>query len=402
MAKFDSWATMNGATRTLDAQDARVGISALLTPGGSLVTARAGLRPGPGDPLRVAATATPGPNVTVQPGQLVLGASRGNGAYLTTTDTTDTLPILDVPAHASQQRNDLIVARQSDTYYGDSATAYTITRVVGTPGAGDPNPTAGGLSPDYVLLARIRVTAGATAITAAMVDDLRPGKTVALGGVLPIPTQAARDALPTYPGHTIWREDRKWTEVHDGTAWRVQGVAICTSTADRDSAITHPQSGQLAQTTNAGDVLWQYDGGSGLWVQVGGAWMPRGWIGESSNGAGAGDITSGTVVDTVLNKTLPAGRRIKVSWECSFDQVAPPYPTLGIGYQAGATITAAGMTVLRWWNIDSTNLSRPFGITGTWVVPATATYSFGSLAVGNGGTVHVYGRFLLVEDIGGS
>ncbi|HVK21381.1 MAG TPA: hypothetical protein VM677_08475 [Actinokineospora sp.] len=299
MAKPDSWATMNGATRVLDAQDARIGISALWTPGSSAVNARGGRRPGPGDTFKVAATGTPGANVTVQAGQLIIPASRGNGAYHTTSDAVDTIAILDVPADPSLQRNDLVVARQSDTYYTDASTAFTIARVLGTPGAGDPSPTAGGLSPDYVLLARVRVTAGASTITNAMIDDLRPGYTVALGGLLPVGSAAERDALTTYDGRQVWRYDRDWIEVYDGTAWRVEGVAICTSTADRDSAITHPRSGQLAQTTNAPDTLWQYDGSTSAWVQIACVKDPRGILGIVQATGNAPFTGTETLIDSI-------------------------------------------------------------------------------------------------------
>src|SRR4051794_17171004 len=99
MAERDSWATMNGATRIVDAEDTRLATGALWTPGSTLVAGRQGIRPGPGAPFKVAATTpTPGANVTVQLGQMLITATRGFGAYVATLDATKTVAILDVPA----------------------------------------------------------------------------------------------------------------------------------------------------------------------------------------------------------------------------------------------------------------------------------------------------------------
>lgn len=87
------------------------------------------------------------------------------------------------------------------------------------------------------------------------------------GGALRIDSATHRAELTPFAGLRIWRSDRGWYETHDGTGWRVDGVAICSSTADRDSAITSPRSGQLAVTTDR-DILWEYDGSTTAWVAV--------------------------------------------------------------------------------------------------------------------------------------
>lgn len=88
------------------------------------------------------------------------------------------------------------------------------------------------------------------------------------GGAIRIDSATHRAELTPFAGLRIWRSDRGWYETHDGTAWRVDNVAICSSTADRDSAVTSPKSGQLAVTTDS-DVLWQYDGATAAWVAIG-------------------------------------------------------------------------------------------------------------------------------------
>ncbi|TCO64391.1 hypothetical protein [Actinocrispum wychmicini] len=270
MPERPSWAAMNGTTPILDGESSRLALAALWTPAGA-VAARPGRRPAAGDPLRVTASSpTPDTKIRVAPGQGVLAATRGRGEYITTLDTAKSIDILTTrPADGANARWDLIVAQQTDTFYGDSATNYVVRHVVGTASQQPRDPDVDG-SPDYQVLARIRVPAQATAITAAMIDDLRPPFAVALGGLLPVTDATDRAKITTpYEGQPIYRMDRDWVEVHDGTAWRVQGTAVCSSTADRDAAITAPYPGQLAITTDLG-IAWQY---------LAGAWKVPGPLG---------------------------------------------------------------------------------------------------------------------------
>lgn len=260
MAERDSWAVMDGSTRKVDAEDARLAITALMTTGATSVRGRQGLRPGPGNPGLVTASGTPDINVNVEKFQAIVTATRGLGEYIATLDADKTINVLgDNPAHGTQQRNHLIIALQTDTYYSDGTSKFEVIEVIGVAGAGDPSLAA---YSDYILLARLRITAGASTVTSAMIDDLRPSWFVALGGLLPVKDNVERDALTAWDGLHIYRRDRDWHEIRDGGAWRVQGVAVCSSTADRDSAITSPYNGQLAYTSNTGK-MWQRH--SGAW-----------------------------------------------------------------------------------------------------------------------------------------
>jgi hypothetical protein len=249
------------ADRKVGTEDARLGTGALLTPGTSAVNTRSGLRPGPGNPGLVAATGTPGPNVTANAFQGTAVLAARPGPYVVTTDAQATIPILDVPAHASLQRNDLIIAQVRDASYApDVDRVYVVRRIQGTPGSGDPAITDG---PNYITLARVRVTAGATTITTPMIDDLRPGWISALGGLLPIRTLAERDALTVYPGFPIYRLDKAWTEIHDGTAWRVQGQVVTAALAD----ITHPVAEQTC-ILSTDKMIYKWTGAA--WVGIAG------------------------------------------------------------------------------------------------------------------------------------
>lgn len=321
MVERASWATMNGESgRIVDVEDARLALGALWTPGAGGASARPGIRPAGGNPGQVTASApTPDTNVHVRAFQGVLGASRGVGPYTTTLDADKQLDVLVAhPADPSNPRNDLVVEVQTDTFYNDPSTAYEVKLIVGDPAASPIDPTAKITSPDYRILARVRVAAGATAITDAAIDNFPHDWTVALGGVLPVPDQAARDAIGNpYGGFTIWRVDRAWQEVHDGSAWRVQGVAICSSTADRDTAITSPRSGQLCQTTD-NDVLWQFDGATSSWIQLAGTGLPRGRVAQSVRTDPSATYAAPTVLWTVTFTSLGTGRlydvRINSGW----------------------------------------------------------------------------------------
>lgn len=266
MAERDSWATMNGSTRVVDAEDARLAVGALWTPGASAIRARQGIRPATGTPGKVSVSGTPDKNVTVKKFQATVTASRGSGEYVATLDADKTLDLLTANPMGALPRWDLIVAVQTDTYYGDGSTAFVVRQVVGTPNASpsDPNVTAVTGAVDYIVLERIKFPASAATVQDSYLDHLSSALTfsVGLGGLLPVYSVTERNALSAYDGLPIYRMDRDWVEIYDGTAWRVQKVAVCSSTADRDSAITSPYDGLLAVTTDTRT----------LWLRQSGAW----------------------------------------------------------------------------------------------------------------------------------
>lgn len=270
----DPWAVMNGSSRLVDAEDARHAIAALFTPGSSPVDALQGLRPGAGDPGKVAATGTPGINVTVNSFQGLLTATRGAGGYIITEPAQLTVPILNVPADGSNQRNDLILYRQYDTYYSDGATQSGVIRVQGTP-SGTPADPSLAAYPDYMLLARVRVTAGATTVTNAMIDDLRPPWVVGVGGVMPIRNLTERATLSHWAGRSIYRIDKGWEEFSDGTAWRIRGFVTVAALAD----VTDPYAGQLVHLSTD-NMAYRWSGSA--WV---GAFATGGTTAATRHGA---------------------------------------------------------------------------------------------------------------------
>ncbi|MEV5537463.1 hypothetical protein AB0L13_11435 [Saccharopolyspora shandongensis] len=265
MAERHSWAAnQSDGTGVINADDARLALGALITPGPNPVSVRPGLRPAPGNPGVVSASSpTPDGRVSVAAFQNFM-RSRGTGPYIQTLDSPKVLDVLaHAPADPANPRHDLVIAQQTDTAFHDPTTAFTVRHVAGIPAVRPNDPPVNG-SPDYVVLARIRIAPGAEAITPDDIDDLRPEQTVALGGVLPIRDVTERIELTpcAYPGMTIYRRDREWLETWDDEAWRVVGTVTTASPAD----ITDPYVDQLAFYSRD-RTLYRW---AGEWIPVAG------------------------------------------------------------------------------------------------------------------------------------
>jgi hypothetical protein len=269
MVERKSWAVqqVDGVGQNT-VEDARLATSALWAPSG-LLTSRTGLVPGAGPGEVTATDPTPDGSVHVAPFRAVLQSGRGGGVYTMCLDATKDVDVLaTAPADPSNDRIDLIVFQQSDAYFLDPNSNLLVRHVVGTAATTPTAPPVDGSS-DYIVKAEVLVPAGAVAIDQANITNRDLPWTAATGGTIPVRSLAERDAISNpYNGMRVWRQDRKWTEGWDGVAWRVLDVAICSSASDRDTAITNPRSGQLAQLVNAGDTLWQYDGATSAWKQL--------------------------------------------------------------------------------------------------------------------------------------
>lgn len=344
MAERVSWAVSH-SPGVITTTDARHSLGSLLTPGATATGKRNGRLPQVGlGAFNVTATGTPDGFVHVAPGHMWAMGTRSVAPYIQTLDAIKDINVLATPAHATLTRWDLIVAQQNDELHGDADNTWTIKVVAGTPAGSPVDPTVTG-SPDYVLLARVVVGPAVTSITNGVITQLLTVHTVALGGVLPVLNQAERDALTgVYDGATVWRRDRDWFEAYDGAAWKVQGVAICSSTADRDSVITSPTNGQQAVTTDTGLV----------WMRLAGAWVVVGGSMVSDIQNPAGSTTSNAYVSALTGAGSAA---------CGVVFVAPPSgsvlvlnncqlsPTAGNGFctirvRVGAVIGAGADVVV--------------------------------------------------------
>lgn len=195
-------------------------------------------------------------------------------------------------------RQDIVGYQVKDNFYDASGLTSIIPAVIqGASVAGSPADPA--LPASFIPVVRAVVSAGSTApVLQSLVRY-----TTNDGGVLRIDSLAQRAELTAYPGLTIWRTDRThWTETHDGTAWRVNGIAICTTTADRNTNVASPLTGDMAWTT--ADTT--------LWVWRGSAWerYPRGIIsrGRRATTSAVSGSTTPVGVMRLDGLTLRAGQ----------------------------------------------------------------------------------------------
>ncbi|MCO1575035.1 hypothetical protein M8C13_04580 [Crossiella sp. SN42] len=257
-----SWAVAD-AGGDITTVDARQALDSLWTPGPTPWTPRQGRTPGGStEPWKVSATApTPDGNVTVNGGHMIMRGTRSVGGYTMTMDAAKTINILSTPAHGSLTRWDLIIAHQSDTLHSDADNQMRVRQVTGTPSATPADPSLTSF-PDCVVLARVIVGPAVTSITQGNITDLRPHRTVALGGVLPVLNATERTAIESpYEGMTIYREDYEQIEVWDGSAWRVRSEVTAADSADLAARVSSPYTGQRALRLDT-MMLYRYDGSS--------------------------------------------------------------------------------------------------------------------------------------------
>lgn len=229
------------------ANELRQGMALALQYNGRTLGARQGVRPG-GNGLQ---TSVAGSTITVRAGcgcvDPALTTAQGPYWVALPADETHTL----TAAHATLPRKDITVLRVYD-HDEDSSGLRTARSeyLVGTAAA---SPSEPAVPAGAFRLATIDVPAqggGSPAVTNNFPF------TVATGGVLPVRSVTERGLITPYDGMVIERMDRnpRWLELYDGTAWRVITDAVCSSTSDRDTAITNPYNGQLAMIQSSGQM----------------------------------------------------------------------------------------------------------------------------------------------------
>lgn len=186
-----------------------------LTPAGNPTLARSGLRPDGGGAVTVD-SGLMSVSVTAFAAWIDAG-SDGAVGYPLFLDAGKTLAIS--AGHATLDRVDTVVAQVRDTAYdGSGSTDARVYVVEGTPGAGAPAVPSGA-----VPLQDISVHAGASegtgGLTAANLSTDRRQYVAGLGGLLPVASQAERDALAAYDGMPIYRRDKDAIEIWNGASW---------------------------------------------------------------------------------------------------------------------------------------------------------------------------------------
>lgn len=198
-----------------------------------------------------------------------------SGDYLMANDASVQVTL--AAASPTLNRYDIIGFQVKDNLFDSSGLNTAVPAVIqGANSAGTPSDPA--LPSSFIPVLRAVVNATNTS-PAALQSLIR--KTASDGGLLRVANLAERAEITPYQGLMIYREDKLWTEIHDGTAWRVQGNPSVTNLAD----ITDPLSGQRAYHATNRD-LYVYDGT---------AWVPfQQRAGRLVTQAGTLGTTSGT------------------------------------------------------------------------------------------------------------
>ncbi len=166
---------------TFASQDARLALAAAFlaaagSTGSTGIAARAGVRPGVGSPLLVAASS--GMNITVNNGiAFVQGtASLDAGLYPVCLDAAVTLTV--TASDPSNPRIDNVCLTLIDN--GDATSTFVVQIQAGTPAS---SPIAPTLPANSLLLATVAVAAGATSISGGNITEQRQFA-VSIGGIL--------------------------------------------------------------------------------------------------------------------------------------------------------------------------------------------------------------------------
>jgi hypothetical protein len=127
-------------------------------------------------------------------------------------DVTETIGA----ASSTQSRIDLVVARVQDAFYTGAVNAWDLFTVQGTPGSPGVRPA---IPANSIELAQIAIGINATSITAANITRTAPIMSLK-GGTIPVASQTERDAITTFPGLVVFRDDTNVLEFYDGAAWK--------------------------------------------------------------------------------------------------------------------------------------------------------------------------------------
>ncbi|ALE91813.1 hypothetical protein AOC05_04910 [Arthrobacter alpinus] len=163
-----------------------------------------------------------GSNVMVGPGGAVIGTAKG--AYVCGVAAVTTIGAL-TPADATNPRRDRVVLEILDPDNGGAAGRKAQLRIYdGTPsataasGGGFPAPAAGTIFADLGFVDVPKSGAGSPVATDARAF------TAGAGGVVYVPTLAARDAMAKFPSLTVFRGDLGLVETCTGTDWISTGA----------------------------------------------------------------------------------------------------------------------------------------------------------------------------------
>lgn len=349
----------------------RNALSSMMQWNGDPVGGKQGLRPMGGTAVVTLAASTITANL--HSGLIAPGWASTTGTYMVALTASETHTL--TPADASNPRKDIVIGRVYD--HDESASGLRLYRSEYLAGVAGPSPSEPNVPQGAIRLATIDVPQSGGGSPAVTVNN---PMTVAAGGLLPIRSQAERAALTTaYEGMSIYRMDRDWWEYHDGALWRVLGTAVCTSTADRDAAITGPYNGQFCVTTDS-RTLWYHNGTA--------------WEGAAARGTKGGiartaaDTDVGTSEALVNSRTLTAvqGRTYVLKFPTNMLSAGGSVPAalmMRFRWAPGVSVTTAGTLIQTINDFISTGAFQHYSNFETsidWTAP-TQQVTFGVFAL---------------------
>jgi hypothetical protein len=307
--------------------------------------------------------------VTVNAGiAFIAAASAVGGVYTCHNDAP--FDVLLATAHASLPRRDLVVARVYDAYDDvGSRNEWAIECITGTPDAIPVTPTT---PTGATALAQVTVPAGATSIVTANIADVRQ-YTTALGGTLPVASQAQRDAVAPYVGMKVFRLDVGVTETYTGSSWDAGGVV----SSDFASDGAYNVDGTFTEFTN---TQWPYvevpcPASGALAVTIRGDAVNSNSISSSIRfGVNVRDMTAGGGI--VINSNTRMGPAIvrSIAQETSFLISSERFFLGGGGELAG--LTGHTLRCVPTWYISShTNPKQDVNSGRLYVEPLPVKYT---------------------------
>lgn len=156
-------------------------------------------------------------------------------------------------------RRDLVVARIKDQEYSGLLNTADVEVVTGTPAASPVDPT---VPANSLVLARLTVAAGVTAIVTGSIADLRTtytgqARSAALGGLI-VATSTTFPTTNLYNGLTVWAIDNKTMYVYNGSTWDLFGQApgVWGAPTLLNSWTNFGAPHQVAQYRKIGDMVY--------------------------------------------------------------------------------------------------------------------------------------------------
>lgn len=201
------------------------------------------------------------------------------------------------------------------------------------------------------------------------------------GYFTPIASAAARPTVGIYNGYPIWRTDKKWLEVYDGTAWRTDHYLVVGALAD----ITSPITGQVALlTSDSKEYRWN---GSAWLLQTGlAAVNVQNTDGTTTSGVYTATLTGATTASLTFIATASGKVIIHNNANCKNSGSSPSLCTIEV--RAGAVV-GSGTVVLAAGNEDAVFSSSEISSGRTTMITgltAGSTYNVRQLFAVVGGT----------------